>query len=378
MKCPKCDLNQPATNLECPRCGVVFAKIGFTPSPDKAAPRREPSPPRQPEDTPAGPRPVGKGAADRAGTRTYPSRRKSAPPAPPAGRVSSAVVPPVPAHTQVGAPSPAGDEEAVELVRDSLVPEEEETIPEPRHLDARDWFVIATGAVIALACMYFFWTSHILSTLMILVHEMGHAMVGWLFAYPSLPAFDLRYGGGITVHTERWTQFLILIYLAIAMLIYLYRKNRWAVICLVAVALIHALLAFTSWHEALILFMGHGMELLIAAIFLFRAFSGSKVIHPIERPMYGIIGFYIVFADIAFAWGLMTSPAKRAMYGAAKGGGHWMDFSRLAYEHFEVNLPVVATFFFVCCLLPPLLAFLVFRYQEYLHHGISRLARRES
>ena len=44
---------------------------------------------------------------------------------------------------------------------------------------------------------------------------------------------------------------------------------------------------------------------------------------------------------------------------------------------FQVQLTDVATFFFFCCFIPPILGFLVFRYQEYLHYGITRLARRE-
>jgi hypothetical protein len=43
------------------------------------------------------------------------------------------------------------------------------------------------------------------------------------------------------------------------------------------------------------------------------------------------------------------------MYEAAKGGGHWMDFSRLAEEYFRVPLDFIAGAFFLLCLLPPLL-----------------------
>ncbi len=372
MKCPKCDLNQPETNLECPRCGVVFAKLGFIP-PARAddpvnAPRpgsvgrlppTEPSPPRRPA------------------PRTIPAQKGEPRRSPQRGTAPIPVAPPVSVPDSDEFPEFLHDDGRIEPARDFFTSDEEEIVPEPRSLDAKDWLVIGAGPVIALGCMGFFWTKHILNTLMILVHEMGHAIVGWLFGYPSLPAFDLQYGGGVTVHVNRWTALLILIYAGFAVLLYLYRKNMWALILLSLLVVIHGLLAFTSWHEALILFMGHGTELVIAGIFIYRGVSGSKVVHPIELPLYGIIGFYIVFADIAFAWGLITSPAKRAAYGAAKGGGHWMDFSRIAYEHFQVNLDVVAVFFLICCFIPPILAFIVFRYQEYLHYGITRLAHRE-
>ena len=52
----------------------------------------------------------------------------------------------------------------------------------------------------------------------------------------------------------------------------------------------------------------------------------------------------------------MTNSFEREMYAAAKGGGHWMDFSRLAGEYFGVSLQVVAGVFFILCLLPPTIA----------------------
>ena len=119
--------------------------------------------------------------------------------------------------------------------------------------------------------------------------------------------------------------------------------------------------------------MGHGFELLFAIVFLYRAFSGSSIIVPIERPLYAFMGFFIVFIDIRFAHRLMTSAAFRADYGAAKGGGHWMDFSRIAHEFLNVPLTSVAALFFVLCVLTPIAAFLIFRYKAYLASFFKQL-----
>jgi len=141
--------------------------------------------------------------------------------------------------------------------------------------------------------------------------------------------------------------------------------------------LVHLVLTFTRLNEVLILFMGHGTELLIAGIFFYRALSGAAVVHSVERPLYAAIAFFAVFSDLGFGYRLVTSPFARAEYADAKGGGHWMDFSRIAIDHLHVNLTAVASVFFICCLITLPLGFLAFRYQEYLREGLRRLVARE-
>src|SRR5208282_4888190 len=106
------------------------------------------------------------------------------------------------------------------------------------------------------ACFAFFWLWWTLVTFKTLVHEMGHAIFGWLFGYPSFPAFDVLYGGGVTLHFNRSTSLLILVYIGLAGLIYLYRRNTASVIFLVSVILLHALCSLTDVNSIIILFMG--------------------------------------------------------------------------------------------------------------------------
>ncbi len=376
MKCPKCGFSQSDSNLECERCGVIFAKLGIAyPPPPEAVQRRssdDESRQKAPlRDTNAPTKHVSTDYQENARLRS--------------GRASHGVP-----SVEIGTGRSVSPESSrvaemrddVELVEQSsrlnyLDDDEKDLIPEPRSMDRDDWIVLGSGLVIAIVVMLFPLSNHIFMTLMTLIHEMGHAIVGWTFAYPSVPAFDLHYGGGITLHTQRSTVLLVVIYGFLAFLIFAYRKNVSTLLLLVVLSSVHLFLSLTYYHEVVILFMGHGTELIIAGIFFYRALSGAAVVHSVERPLYCAIGLFVVFSDIRFAFRLMTSHSARLKYEQAKGGGHWMDFSRIAEDFLGIDLTSVAFFFFLCCLLPLVLGFLTFRYQEYIRRGILRLWRRD-
>lgn len=205
---------------------------------------------------------------------------------------------------------------------------------------------------------------------------MGHSIFGWIYGYPSLPAFDFVYGGGMTFHIARSYLLIGVMYVLLAVAAWSWRKNTAAVVVLIVLGAIHGATAFSDAHQVIILFMGHGTELAIAAIFIYRALSGAAVVHAAERPLYAAVGLFIVFHNLGFAYGLMTSVYEQALYEEAKGGGHWMDFSRIAEEYMHTKLSSVARFFLFCCFLPVPVGFLLFRYQEYLRNWIGSLARR--
>lgn len=228
-------------------------------------------------------------------------------------------------------------------------------------------------AVVLLAEPHLRWVFSYLTTL---IHELGHAVVGWLFGYPSLPAFDFSYGGGITTYQTRSALLLGFVYLCLGGLAALYWRNRLTLAALGAAIGLFALCAHTRAHQAIILFMGHGTELVLAGVFLYRAMGSSAILHAAERPLYAACGFFIVFSDAAFAWRLWANPLARRLYEDAKGGGHWMDFSRLAERHFRVGLPTTAFAFLLCCALPVVLSILAHRHQSRLADLFSRLFRR--
>jgi hypothetical protein len=325
MRCPKCDFELPETSPECPRCGVILGKLKH-------------------------------------GLRTEDEGDNGLSPQD---------------HERFGLSGRGQGQwqnEQAEMLE--IAESDIESAPEPRHLEKEDWIFLAVGLGITALILAVPLFRHIFRTLVTLVHEMGHMIFGWLFGYPSVPAFDIVYGGGVTIHTARSTLLLVVIYVLFGLAIYSLRKNLTAVIILVVLALVHLMFTLTTLHELAVLFMGHGTELVIAGVFFYRALSGSAVIHASERPLYAAIAFFIVFSDVSFAYGLMTSPFARAEYGDAKGGGHWMDFSQIAEDFLNMSLAGVAGFFLLCCLATLPMGFLAFRYQEYLRSALSRMLAR--
>lgn len=236
-------------------------------------------------------------------------------------------------------------------------------------IDRKGWESLGIGLGITAVVLIFPFLSFIFHYIIILVHELGHAVFGWLFGYPSIPAFDFTYGGGITIHQQQKPIILIVIICGLCYLFYIFRRNRRSLAILGTLTAIYLILAFTSFHELLILFMGHGTELFFGGLFLFRALSGSAVIVPAERPLYAFLAFFVFIKDFKFACNLIHSPTHREMYRAAKGGGHWMDFSRIAREFLHVDLTTVSGFFLILCILTPALSYLFFRYNRAIKSG---------
>jgi len=253
-------------------------------------------------------------------------------------------IPPLPPHSLWDRPEPTAAEP-----------------PAPSWPGRDAWLMLGIGAALAVVCLAEPHLRWVLSYLTTLIHELGHVVVGWLFGYPSLPAFDFTYGGGITTAQTRSRLLLGLVYVLFAALVAACWRDRRKLAASLAGLGLFVACAHTTAHQAIILFMGHGAELAVAGVFLYRAMSGSTVVHAAERPLYAMCGFFIVLSDVAFGYRLWRSPAERAAYGAAKGGGHWMDFSQLA-RHLGVSLPTVACLFLLCCLLPVALSVLVHRH----------------
>jgi len=244
-----------------------------------------------------------------------------------------------------------------------------------RHLDKQICSSLAFGLALAGVVASVPALKFVFSYLTIVIHELGHAVFGWLFGYVSIPAFDFRYGGGVTFHQQQSVAILVGFYLLMAALFALYRRNRLTLAVLAGAVVVHGLLAYTRGHRVLILFMGHGTEVLLAGVFLYRALSGSAVRLRIERPLYAFCGFFILICDVIFALGLITNPLNRARYESARAAGHWMDFRRIAEHHLHVDLSVVAAVLLVCCVVAPVLSFLAFRYQARLRAALWRILK---
>jgi hypothetical protein len=233
------------------------------------------------------------------------------------------------------------------------------------RVDGKGWVSLLAGFLLAIFVLRSGWVTFLFHPLITIIHELGHTIVGWVFGYPSIPAFDFQYGGGVTIHEEdRKIAIVIVLYLALGFLVYRCRKSRATVGALLLLGALYSWTAFTDVHQILGLFMGHGTELIVAGIFLYRAISGSAILEALERPLYAFVAFFILFEDIRFSYQLSTSQVHRIMYEDAKGGGHWMDFSRISEEFLRVELSTVAAVFLICCLLTPVAVFAIFKKRQ--------------
>lgn len=244
-------------------------------------------------------------------------------------------------------------------------------VPEPTRLpeapalqiDQAGRRAVAIGFGLAVATALLPILQMLIHSMVVLVHELGHAATGWLFGYPSIPAFDFTYGGGVTTHAGRSTLVLVGVLGSAAYGLWRFRAEPRPFRTGLGLAAAYLLLLVLGGDEAVILAMGHAAELLFAGLFLYRALTGSGCKLEAERPLYAWLAMHIVWFDLQFAWGLMTSASQRASYAAAKGGGHWMDFSRLANETFHAPLESLAFVFGLLCLLPLPAAWWLARYR---------------
>lgn len=253
-----------------------------------------------------------------------------------------------------------------------MTPHDLPAIPLNR-LDRDGWKTLWIGLLLALVFFALRPINFVLSILVTLVHEMGHTVFYWLYGYPSIPSFDLTYGGGVTHFFSRNGLLIVGSFLALLGVFPWVRRHRGLLITWFICLTLHAFLSLSQWHECVILAMGHGTELAFAGLCLYRMFGARGLIHDVERPLYGMIGFFIWFKDLHFAGSLMLSSAFRAAYGQAKGGGHWMDFSQIARDFLHVPIEAVAFIFFVTCLIIPALSFWFFRHRNRLLERASNI-----
>jgi hypothetical protein len=209
-----------------------------------------------------------------------------------------------------------------------------EATMERNGIERDGWIAAAAGLALAALVFLVPFLTYVFSYMITLVHEMGHAFFGWLYGYPSIPAFDFRYGGGVTSHQERVTILALGVQGVLVLAIYVFRHNPVSRALALSICAAYAWTAWTSLHHMVTTAMGHGL------------------------------GFFITFYDVRFAHRLLTSSFHRKLYGQAKGGGHWMDFSRLAEEYLHVSLETVALVFLFLCIVPPILAFGVNHYRR--------------
>lgn len=191
----------------------------------------------------------------------------------------------------------------------------------PAALSREAWRALGLGLGLAIILSLIPWTRVLFNPLITIAHELGHAVVAWVFGYPAVPAFDFAYGGGVTAIEEEQRMWIVaLVYGLMGYAGWRVRRHRPTVLGVAGLIVLYSFVVFSDWSEVLILSMGHGTELIIAGIFLYRAMSGDAVLQVDERPAYAMAGLLILFHDISFAWGLTTDEFARELYDEGKGG----------------------------------------------------------
>lgn len=184
-------------------------------------------------------------------------------------------------------------------------------------------------AVVALAAVAAPLVGWVLQTFRILCHELGHALVGWVFGRPAIPAFDLSHGGGVTLIRDRWSLLALLVGVCWVWLIRVVWPCRPLAMAAAAAALVWGLILLADADEPLIHLMGHGGTVVFAAVFLARGMTGDGTAHVIDRWLSSLVAWSLVWIEIGFAWGVLHDLADRERYHAGKGGIE-NDFIRLA------------------------------------------------
>lgn len=213
------------------------------------------------------------------------------------------------------------------------------------------------GAVIA----HVFWPARAaLLTLKTLFHEIGHAVAGWLFGYPAIPAFDFMFGGGMT-HYNNFQPFLAL-FVAGAFLYWGYRfRENTPIVTAISVAFLLWLIVVTKeWRrETVLASAGVAFELILAAIFLYMALSGRGWRMPeIERPLGAMVAFFVQLYSWIFSFQLIRDVDFREWYREGKGGALMNDLELVAlnlkiYLGLNTTIEGVAKMLLFFSLIPP-------------------------
>lgn len=242
-----------------------------------------------------------------------------------------------------------------------------------KPIEKAGWQAIGIGFLLAIILRSFAILRILFHGFQVIVHEIGHAIAHWLFGYPAIPAVNILYGGGITISLGQSPLVLGLIYGCFAFFLYHFRDSRRRFILLVGFVGIYTFFLLTPLSKILMIFMGHGMELIAIVICLYFAIGGYFCRLDIERPLYAMLGFFLLFSDWENFREIIFNPDFREFYEQGIGGVIDNDFVILSRDYFNVDLSIVAGVFLVGCFFTPLVAFLLFRYEKLWLEGISFL-----
>jgi hypothetical protein len=212
-------------------------------------------------------------------------------------------------------------------------PDEVDAVPDGR-IGRTELKVLGFGLAAAIVAYAIPFTRFIFSTLVTLFHELGHAVMGWLLGYPSLPAFDFVYGGGLTHHGTFRLSIAIAVAGAFGYLAWVFRENKTSVALIGGLFLIWLFIVTREWRrEVAFAAAGHLAEFILAGILFYKALAGvGWRIPEVERPLGAFVAFFVQIHGMLFAWRLLRDPAFLSWYRGGKGGALMNDLEVIALD----------------------------------------------
>jgi hypothetical protein len=239
------------------------------------------------------------------------------------------------------------------------------------------WRALGIGFGLAVVISFFPFTALLFHPLMTIIHELGHATTAWSFGYPALPAFDFSEGGGVTsIPEERSIPIVFGIYGLVAYAMWRTRKHIPTVIVIAALTAAHVSISITPLHEGLIIGMGHGLEPVFAAVFIYRAMTGTTLLQADERPAYAMVGFLMIFDRLSFFYKLATDSDFQAWYNEGKSYAD-NDLVRIADAFWNTSVAHMAQLFVILWLSIPFIARLFYRLEGPISMWWSRFETEE-
>jgi len=256
---------------------------------------------------------------------------------------------------------------------------------EDGRIRARELKILGSGLVAAVIVYAVPLLRFIFSAMITLFHELGHAMAGWLMGYPSIPAFDFMYGGGLTHHGE----FSVVIALVIAAIFgygaWIFRRNRRTLTLVVVLFIVWLIFVTAEWRRELVFASaGHLSEFILAGTFFYMAISGVGWRNPdVERPLGAFVAFFVQIHSMMFALRLRNDPEFLSMYREGKGGALMNDLEVVAADlniYLRINLGIegVAGLLLLFSFVPIVVALLWYLKRSRCHSFVESLIRAEA
>ena len=204
----------------------------------------------------------------------------------------------------------------------------------PRFFELRrqSIIILALGLGLAVFAQLFWIGSYITWFLGSLFHEIGHCAIGLSMGMPSFPVISL---GGHAAAVSTQQIFLLFLLMLGVHAAFVWRMRgvsywRWFFASLL---FLHVICGFYDGPRNLVyLYAGQCGEVLFAAVFIFRAWTGGFTETPAERPLYAALAWVFLFENIGLAFGLLFSEEARRTYAGSGSFGLTNDLLRVSQE----------------------------------------------